>query len=80
MTVTGSVHETAAQVVAQAGLAGQPPLLDVDAGAAAATIEQLPWVRSATVHVSWPDGVHIAVTEETPRFVVSTAGGAWDDR
>ena len=78
VTVTGNVHETAAQVVAQAGLAGHPPLLDVDAGAAAARLEQLPWVRTATVHVSWPDGVHIAVTEETPRFAVSAAGGQWD--
>jgi cell division septal protein FtsQ len=72
------VHETAAQVVAQAGLASQPPLLDVNAGAAAARLEQLPWVRSATVRVSWPDGVHIAVTEEIPRFVVSMAGGTWE--
>ncbi len=75
VTVTGNVHETAAQVVAQAGLADHPPLLDVNAGAAAARLEQLPWVRSATVHVSWPDGVHIAVTEETPRFTAATAGG-----
>ena len=74
VTVTGNVHETAAQVVAQAGLAGHPPLLDVDAGAAAARLEQLPWVRTATVHVSWPDGVHIAVTEETPRFAASDGG------
>jgi cell division septal protein FtsQ len=78
VTVTGNVHETAAQVVAQAGLAAHPPLLDVDAGAAAARIEQLPWVRSASVHVSWPDGVHIAVVEETPRFVVRASGGRWD--
>ena len=78
VTVTGNVHESAAQIVAQAGLATHPPLLDVNAGAAAARIEQLPWVRSATVHVSWPDGVHIAVTEETPRFVVSAPGGTWD--
>ena len=77
VTVTGNVHETAAQVVAQAGLASQPPLLDVNAGAAAARIEQMPWVASAAVHVSWPDGVHIVVTEETPRFVVSEAGGRW---
>ena len=75
VTVTGNVHETAAEVVAQAGLAGHPPLLDVNAGAAAARLEQLPWVRTATVHVSWPDGVHIAVTEETPRFTASHAGG-----
>ncbi len=78
VTVIGNVHETAAQVVAQAGLASQPPLLDVNAGAAAARLEQLPWVRSATVRVSWPDGVHIAVTEEIPRFVVSMAGGTWE--
>jgi cell division septal protein FtsQ len=78
VTVTGNVHETEAQVVAQAGLANQPPLLDIDAGAAAARLEQLPWVRTATVHVSWPDGVHIAVTEETPRFTASTAAGRWE--
>ncbi len=78
ITVTGNTHETAAQVVAEAGLAGHPPLLDVNAGAAAARIEQLPWVRSATVRVSWPDGVHIAVDEEVPRFVASTPGGRWE--
>jgi cell division septal protein FtsQ len=78
VTVTGAVHESAAQVVAQAGLASRPPLLDVNTGAAVAAIERMPWVRSATVRVSWPDGVHIAVTEEAPRFVVSVAGGRWD--
>jgi cell division septal protein FtsQ len=78
ITVLGNVHETAAQVTGQAGLASQPPLLDVNAGAAAARIEQLPWVRTAAVHVSWPDGVHITITEETPRFVVSTPAGTWD--
>jgi cell division septal protein FtsQ len=78
VTVTGNVHETAAAVQAQAGLASQPALLDVNAGAAAAAIERLPWVRTAAVHVSWPDGVHIAVTEEIPRFVVSEPGSRWD--
>jgi len=77
VTVTGNLHESAAQVVAQAGLSSHPPLLDVHAGAAAARIEQLPWVRSASVHVSWPDGVHIAVSEETPRLVMSAPGGGW---
>ncbi len=78
VTVTGNVHETAAQVVEQAGLSSRPPLLDVNAGAAAARIEQLPWVRSATVHVAWPDGVHIAVIEETARFTANTPGGQWE--
>ena len=78
VTVTGAVHESPAEVVAQAGLASRPPLLDVDAGAAAAAVERMPWVATATVRVAWPDGVHIAVTEETARFVVSAAGGQWD--
>ena len=73
VTVSGNTHETAAQVITQAGLAGEPPLIDVDAGAAATRIEQLPWVRGATVNVSWPDGVHITVTEETPRLEVDHA-------
>ncbi len=77
VTVTGAVHESPSQVVRQAGLAGHPPLLDVDPGAVSARIEQLPWVRSATVRVAWPDGVHIAVTEEVPRFAVAASGGSW---
>ena len=77
VTVTGNVHESAAQVIEQAGLAGEPPLLDVHAGTAAARVERMPWVRSASVVVSWPDGVRITVSEETPRLLVSEAGGRW---
>jgi cell division protein FtsQ len=77
VTVTGNVHETTAQVLEQSGLASHPPLLDVDTGAAATRLEQLPWVRTAAVRVGWPDGVHIAVTEETPRFAAKTAAGTW---
>jgi cell division septal protein FtsQ len=77
VTVIGATHETAAQVVAEAGLAGHPPLIDVDAGAAARGIERLPWVQSATVGVGWPDGVRIVVTEQVPRVVMATTGGKW---
>ena len=67
VTVTGNVHETAAQVVAQAGLATHPPLLDVERrrrGRQASS--SCRGCARPRVHVSWPDGVHIAVTEETP--------------
>jgi cell division protein FtsQ len=77
ISVKGNVHETASQVLSQSGLASHPPLLDLNAGAAAARIEQMPWVQSASVRVSWPDSVHIVVTEESPRFVVSEPGGRW---
>ncbi len=76
VTVTGNTHESTAQVIDQAGLASQPALLDVDAGAVTTRLEQLPWVRSASVNVSWPDGVHISVVEETPRLVVSKRVGS----
>ena len=77
LTVTGNAHESAAQVLTQGGLAAHPALLDVNAGAVAQRIEQLPWVQAAAVRVSWPDGVHVVVTEETPRLAVSEPGGRW---
>jgi cell division protein FtsQ len=77
ITVVGSVHQSAAQIEAAAGLTDHPPLLDINGAAAALDIERLPWVRSASVGVNWPDGVHIVVTERVPRLVMATAGGQW---
>jgi cell division protein FtsQ len=77
VTVVGATHETAAQVASAAGLTSHPPLLDVNSGAMEKSIERLPWVRSASVSVHWPDGVRVAVTERVPALVMSTAGGQW---
>jgi cell division protein FtsQ len=71
VTVTGSVHTPAAEIEAVAGLSDHPPLIDVDPRAAAARIERLPWVRSAVVSRLWPDGVRVAVVEETPLATVA---------
>ncbi|MGO9458249.1 MAG: cell division protein FtsQ/DivIB [Acidimicrobiales bacterium] len=75
VTVVGSVHTPPAEIEAVAGLAGHPPMVDVDPGAAAARLEQLPWVRSATVQRQWPDGVRVTVVEETPVAVVAPPAG-----
>jgi cell division protein FtsQ len=75
VTVEGAVHTPAASVAAAAGLASHPPLLDVNTGAAATAIEALPWVKSAQVRRSWPDGVRITLTERTPAAVVAHTGG-----
>ena len=75
VTVSGAVHSRRRGRASQAGLAGHPPLLDVDPGAVAARIEQLPWVRRRRSTWQWPDGVHIAVTEEAPRSPWRPAGG-----
>jgi cell division protein FtsQ len=77
VTVVGATHETVAQIEAAAGLSNHPPLLNVHPGAAARGIERLPWVATASVSVSWPDGVRVAVTERVPRVVMATAGGQW---
>ncbi|HVB92388.1 MAG TPA: FtsQ-type POTRA domain-containing protein [Acidimicrobiales bacterium] len=77
ITVSGNTQEPTAQVVQQSGLGRHPPLVDVNRGAVGARVERLPWVRSATVSLHWPDGVHIAVTEEIPQLVMSEPGGRW---
>ena len=83
VTVVGAVHTPVRQIVAAAGLSGDPPLLDVGAGAVAG-VERLPWIASATVTREWPDGVRIAVRERTPVAAVqeapATTGWALVDR
>ena len=77
VTVVGATHETAAQVISAAGLSARPPLVTISAGAAAARVTRLPWVRSASVAVHWPDGVRITVAEEVPAFAMSGSAGTW---
>jgi cell division septal protein FtsQ len=77
VSVVGETHETAAQVEAAAGLAGHPALLDINAGAADKGIERLPWVRSATVAVHWPDGVRVVVSERVATLVMAATAGTW---
>jgi cell division septal protein FtsQ len=64
VTVVGATHESTAQI-------------DVHTVAAASGLERLPWVRSASVSVHWPDGVRVEVTEQVPQLVMSLSGGRW---
>ncbi len=77
ITVVGATHETVSQIEVAAGLASHPALLDLSAGAAAKGIERLPWVRSASVRVQWPDGVRVVVVERVPQLVMAAAGAKW---
>lgn len=77
VSVVGATHETGDQIEAAAGLSGHPALLDVNAGAEERGIERLPWIRSASVSVQWPDGVHVVVTERVATLVMTTAAGTW---
>lgn len=71
--VEGSTHTSRAEIVSVAGLGHDPPMIDVDPGAAAARLERLPWVTRATVSRRWPDGVVVTVVERRPAAVVATA-------
>ena len=75
VTVVGSAHTPAADVIAAGGLTRDPPLIDVG-GATAARIEELPWVAKATVQRNWPDGVRVVVVERTPVAVVAETAPA----
>lgn len=70
--VEGSAHTSRAEIVSVAGLSHDPPMIDVDPGAASARLERLPWVARATVSRHWPDGVVVTVVERRPVAVMAT--------
>jgi len=66
-------------IIAAAGLAHDPPLIDVDAGRASTSITSLPWVASAKVTVDWPDSVVVRVDQRTPVAAVAGPAGTWSE-
>jgi cell division protein FtsQ len=74
VNVTGTVHANPAAV--QAAIAGEHgrPVLRVNLGAAAARIEQLPWVEHASVTRSLPGTLHVSITEAKPVAYVKVHG------
>jgi cell division protein FtsQ len=78
VVVTGRHPDTpTAAIEAASGLGGHPPLIDVDAGTVAARVERLPYIASAQVRKSWPDGVEISVTERVPAVQMAGPGTGW---
>jgi cell division protein FtsQ len=75
ITVRGSVHTPVPQVLAAAGVASHPPLIEVDPGAVAGDLERLPWVAKATVLRHWPDALTIVITERIAVAVIARRGG-----
>ncbi len=75
VTVTGEVHTTAAEILAAGGLGGDPPLIDVNTVADAHAIERLPWIKAASVTVSFPSSVRVTVTERRPVAALAIGSG-----
>jgi cell division septal protein FtsQ len=61
--VTGTSHLTAAEVRAATGLHGEPSILGLDADTIRRKLEQLPWVRAATVTPVLPSTLRITISE-----------------
>jgi len=76
VTVVGSVHTPASEIISVAGLSDHPPMIDVNPPTVAARLEKLPWVAKATVSRLWPDGVRISVVEHSAVAVVATTSPA----
>ena len=74
--ITGSAHVARPEVVAVAGLEGAPPLVDLSPAAIARRLERLPWVETASVSLSWPTTVRIAIVPRTP-VAALRAGAGW---
>ncbi len=73
--VLGADNTPEAAVVQAAGLTSHPPLIDVNAPAAATAVKALPWVNTAVVARHWPDSVTVTVTERAAAAVVARTGG-----
>ncbi|MEZ5180433.1 MAG: FtsQ-type POTRA domain-containing protein [Acidimicrobiales bacterium] len=72
IVVRGVEGAQAEQVRDASGIALGDALVDLDAGAAARRIEQVPWVASATVARGWPDRVEVRVRARQPVAVAGT--------
>ncbi len=75
VTITGAEHTTRAEILAVSGLGHDPPLVDINSLAAAHAIERLPWIKTASVRVSFPSSVRVLVTERRPVAVVPLRSG-----
>ena len=74
VAVTGAERTSTSAITAAAGLDLDEPLIEVDLGAVAASVEQLPWVDDAVVRRDWPGTIRIEVRERRPAAVVSVGG------
>lgn len=73
--VQGAEMSGADVVEAAAGIGRGEAMLTLKLSRAAAAVEALPWVATATVTRHWPGGVGVTVTERRPLAVVAGTDG-----
>ncbi|HEY7992198.1 MAG TPA: cell division protein FtsQ/DivIB [Stellaceae bacterium] len=64
--VVGRERASAAAILAALGVARGTPILSVDPTAAKARLEQVPWVKTASVYRRLPDTLFVQMTEQEP--------------
>lgn len=74
--VVGAANSGPPAVAAASGISAGDPLVRIDPGAAAARIEALPWVESASVRRDWPGTVQVVVEERVAVGVAGSGAGA----
>jgi cell division protein FtsQ len=77
VVVEGADHTPVAAVLSASGLEKAPPLVDLSASGIKSRLEALPWVKSATVVISFPQSVRIELKERVPVAVSHAASGGW---
>jgi cell division protein FtsQ len=75
--VHGALRSGADEVEAAMGIEAGEAMLTLRLGQAAAAVQALPWVETATVVRHWPGVVGVTVTERRPLALVAADGGDW---
>jgi len=75
VTVVGTAHLPAEDVLAAAGIELGTPLVSVDLAGAGARVAALPWVAEVTLHRGVDGVISLDVTERAPVASVPTADG-----
>jgi cell division protein FtsQ len=74
VTVEGRVETDAQEILRAVGVARGDAILGFSPDNARRTIEQIPWVSSATVSRRLPDTVHVVITERRPIALWQVSG------
>lgn len=75
VSVTGAERSDPGAAIAEIGMGNGTPTIDVDQAAILQAVRSDPWIASATVEISFPGSISVAVVEHVPFATVLAADG-----
>ena len=75
--VVGGARTSSADVTAAADLGSDDNILFVSSADVVRAVEDLPWVKTASVDRSLPSTVRVRIVERRPAMLLRTAAGSW---